>query len=175
MAWWGLGLACLALTSGACVIPLPYEDPVPDGGANYPPLIVASTVKIPGPLLLTLGPDGRPSLDSISITVQDRDVEDTIYARVFRDYNFDQPTPPYVSTEKASTPGSTSIARTLSLPTNTWCNTAMQDVPLVFDVVVADRKFDENPTVKPAYRAVTAGGEFSVGSWVVTCHSAGGN
>src|SRR5262245_57884326 len=72
---------------GACVIPLPIDVAVQDGGAaNSPPAIVGSTPDMPGgDIMLLIG--GGPSPPVFSVSVVDVDLGDTLYARVFRDYD----------------------------------------------------------------------------------------
>ena len=65
-------------------------------------------------------------------------------------------------------PAGNEPVRTVTLPTNLWCQGAATDTNLVFDVVVADRAFKDQ-TVTPTNRATD--GEWTVRSWVGVCPS----
>jgi hypothetical protein len=158
-----LPLAALALlaAAGACVIPLPYDEDDPVGGGNHIPVIKQSVPSMPGPYTLRLSAEPEP----FSIDVVDKDVDDTIFVRVFRNYRDDLPSPAWVN---LSEPPSGSVLRTILLPTNTWCNGAALDTPHYFTVTVADRPFDADH-VPPLYKAVTEPGESSDRLWVLVC------
>lgn len=156
-------VAALALGAAACVVPLPYEE-APDGAVNYPPLIKDSNPSMPGPVRLAIG--AEPPL--FTIDVEDKDLGDTLFVRVFRDYST-APEPPRNDLPRANDPNSGSSLRTIELQTNTWCTNAVPNVNLVFDVVVADRPFLEDLSIKPVYRAVPKGAESSIRSWVIEC------
>ena len=153
------GLAGIALT--ACIVPIPAEVEVPDGGLDHTPFVKSSTPAMPG---LT----DLPAM--VSLTFEDADLGDTLYVRVFRDYQ-DAPLGPLADVAVTNNPNTGGIERTTILPTNTWCNGASPPPDThVFQVVVADQPYNPDSSVKPEYQAVTNGGKFSKSSsWTFRC------
>lgn len=159
-----LTIACLALVLAGCIVPLPYEE-VADGGAgaDYPPVIVGATPAMPGPLTITRG-----VVETYTIDVKDKDVDDTLYVRVFRDY--DPVLRPFPLITIPVPPGGAAV-RHVNVANGTFCVGAVEDgVALFFDVVVADRPFLD-PPANPPYQAVPEGAEKSRMTWVAVCQS----
>lgn len=159
-----LGLRAMVLFAAAgCVVPLPYEE-AQDGGtaANYPPVIRSATPSMPGPLLIV-----RNTPQTYTVDIKDNDLDDTLYVRVFRDYQ-EQPGSPIEF--PTATPSGSAI-RTVSIRNNFFCNGAADGESLYFDVVVTDRPFIADTTVEPPYRAIEEGAEFSVRSWIAVCQT----
>ncbi len=149
--------AAIALT--ACVVPIPAEVEAPDGGIDHTPFVKSSTPSMPG---LT----DLPAM--VSLTLEDADIGDTLYVRVFRDYQ-EAPLGPLTDVAVTNNPLTGTIERTTILPTNTWCNGASVDSH-VFQVVVADEPFNPDASVKPEYQAITNGGKASkVAFWMFRC------
>ena len=119
---------------------------------------------MPGPVRIAV--NSQPPL--FTIEVVDKDIADTLYVRVFRDYET-APEPPRNSIPKANDPETGSPVRLIELQTNTWCTNAPRNVNLPFDVVVADRPFVEDLSIEPVYQVVPKGAETSTRSWVVEC------
>jgi hypothetical protein len=155
------------VTTTSCVVPIPAS-PVEDGDggvrSDTPTVITATPYDFPGPLSLNpLSPE------QFTVTLRDADIQDTLYVRVFRDYQkaalgfLDQ-------REVPNDPDLGRLDRQVTLLTNNWCN-GINDTEgqLVFDVVVADQPFDNDNTTVPEYRAVINGGRSSVRSWVGRC------
>jgi hypothetical protein len=157
-------LVLVSVMVSACVIPIPAEVDQPDASpANSPPVIVESNPSMPGFVDINISnPTDR------SITVKDNNIADTLYVRVFRDYQ-DAALGPLIDASVPNDPVIGTATRIVQLPTNTWCNGATLGTDHVFDVVVADRPFNPNPAVPPAYRALPPGAEFSIRSWVSKC------
>lgn len=152
-----------ALLAG-CVVPLPYPEESGDAGqGGYPPVIRAGTPPLGEPTSLFYS---APNTD-YTLDVEDRDLDDTIYLRIFRDYDPQAPMPPIV--DRLYPPGGEAL-RTLGVEVGVvaWCPELPEPRQYIFEVVVADRPFDPNPT-PPVYRSVTLGGDFTVRPWVITC------
>jgi hypothetical protein len=144
----------------ACVIPIPAEVENEDAGtSNAPPVIVSSTPEMPGPITLP---------QTMSVTLKDIDIADTLYVRVFRDYA-DDPRPVFTIPVVNDAQIGTEI-RTRELDAAAICAGAMPNEDLVIDVMVADRPYDdENPSAPPANRRVTGNGQSSMRSWIARC------
>jgi hypothetical protein len=83
--WNVFGLVLAGLSLSACVIPLSLEVEVSDAGISAPPIFrsAASPFEFPGPFTLA-----RDATDvNISITLSDNDVDDTLFIRLFLDYD----------------------------------------------------------------------------------------
>src|SRR5262245_43568859 len=147
-------LQCLpgiALT--ACIIPIPGEVEASDGGVDLSPFIKSATPAPPG------GIDLPPML---LMTVEDGNVTDEIFLRAFRDYEGT----PFLDKTQAFVTGT--LERSAMFMTNTWCNGATPG-DHEFSVVVADRPFFEDTSVKPEYQAVTLNGKSTTTYWTFRC------
>ncbi|HKA90182.1 MAG TPA: hypothetical protein VKE22_21120 [Haliangiales bacterium] len=142
----------------ACVVPIPAEVEAPDGGIDHSPFVKSSTPPMPGNTDL-------PAM--VSLTLEDADISDTLYLRVFRDYD-QAPLGPLTDVAVTNNPLTGTIERTTILPTNTWCNGASVGSHM-FLVVVADEPFNPDASVKPEYQAVTNGGKFTRAVWIFRC------
>lgn len=142
----------------ACIVPIPAEVESPDGGVDHSPFVKSSTPPMPGDVDL-------PAM--ISLTFEDADIGDTLYVRVFRDYQ-EAPLGPLTDVAVTNNPVTGTIERTTILPTNTWCNGASVG-PHLFEVVVADEQFNADASVKPEYQSVTSGGRKTPGFWTFRC------
>jgi len=167
VVWGLLAMVLIGMSSSACVVAIPAEfqqEVDGDGGVNAYPIIKASTPAMPGPI--TVNSNVR---QSISLTLSDSDLRDTIYVRVFRDYSptntgfFDEMTinndPENGREDRQSQPADTSG----------WCSGLTGTH--VFDAVVADRPFDSSPNAVLPQRSTTGNGKTSTRSWVVQCVS----
>lgn len=156
-------MASLGAVATGCVVPLPYPDESTDAAVGgYPPVIRAGTPPLGEPT--TISRAAEPP--TFTLDVEDRDIDDTIYLRVFRNYNPDDPTPQL--RDSPYPPGGEAL-RTLEVSTIAWCPESAGDLDkAIFEVVVADRPFDTNPT-PPLYRAVTGGGDFTIRPWIISC------
>ena len=133
----------MALLASGCVIPLPFEDPARDGGSlgNYPPIIVDSDPDLSGPISV-------PTSGSLSIVVEDKDIGDKIYVRVFRGYARIAPTPPRIDNEYPNDSVAGMERRPISLSVIPFCSDltpAERGIPLYFDILVADGPWADTP------------------------------
>jgi hypothetical protein len=146
---WGIALT-------ACIIPIPAEVDVSDGGVDFTPFVKSA---IPAP------PGGIDLPPDLSMTLEDGNIGDTLYLRAFRDY---QATPYLDQTTVTNNPETGTIERVGRFLTNTWCNGATAG-DYEFSVVVADRPFSDRPEVKPEYQAVTQNGRSTTTFWTFRC------
>lgn len=160
------GMLLVGATLAGCVVPIPAEPEVADAGVNSPPIIVSASPSMP---FDSGGPLDVASLSTVSVALRDKDIADTLYLRVFRDYQLAKERIFPIDWRTVTNDPTTGTAdRTANFQTSTWCDGAPAGQTLVFDVVVADRDWDV-PGAEPKYRAVIPGGETSTRSWVGTC------
>lgn len=150
---------CGLLTAG-CVVPLPYPDVEVDAAqSGYTPVIRSATPRMGDKTIQIF----KSAPETFTIDVEDRDLEDTIYVRVFRDYD---PADPTNSVTSRQFPPGGQAVRTLELSTLGWCTGAVIGDLSVFEVIAADRPFNDEV---PGFRAVTPPGDFSIRPWIATC------
>jgi hypothetical protein len=160
-------LALMTLvTTTACVVPIPASPVEEDGGApnGLPDIAGASPAefKFPGPIDLD---PSKPQ--SITVTLKDMDLDDTLYVRVFRNY---PENPGFIDSKFVTNDATLGKAeRQLPLSTANWCFGAPESEQLILLLVVADREFDEDNTKQPPFQAVTTGGLTSAREWVARC------
>jgi hypothetical protein len=170
--------AVLSLVGGmqlGCLIPPDLEPASQDAGAGSPPVIRSAQpteFAFPGPILLTRG-----DLRLLSLEVLDGDSEDTLFVRLYVDYNrppTNLPTPSYNECQAA--PNDTAT-RFIECNVNSLC-TSIDETDQgdhVLDAMVSDRQFisDADPQAfgQPPYRAVAEpqAASFSINSWVMRC------
>jgi hypothetical protein len=158
-----VSIAALVMTN-ACVLPLQFEEEV-DGGIDrdYPPVLVSSDPVMPGFSTIEIS---QP--DQIYVlSVEDKDLTDRLFVRVFRDYD---PTPglssPAIAEKTVESSGER--LRHIELSTAAWCNNVTPGTRSTYDVVIADRAYLDPPAT-PEYQAVPEGAERVHGAWVITC------
>lgn len=165
VVWGLLAILLIGMSSSACVVAIPaefQEEIGGDGGVNAYPIIKASTPAMPGPI-----PVNNSVRQTISLTLSDSDLRDTLYVRVFRDYSptntgfFDEMTIPN------DVENGREDRQSLPADTQGWC-TGLSGSH-VFDAVVADRPFDTTPNALLPNRSTTGNGKSSTRSWVVQC------
>ena len=146
-----------AIALSACIIPIPAEVEQSDGGINNTPFVKSANPPPPG--------NGGDLPAELTVVLEDGNVGDTLYIRVFREYEgtpfLDEATVPNAVTgglERAP----------IALPTNTWCNGASVG-PHEFEILVADRIFNPVVSAPPPYRAVMQNGKFSSTFWTFGC------
>jgi hypothetical protein len=146
--------SALALSCGACVIPPSLSVGNEDAGVNSPPAILAvrsdtQEFPEPGPVLLDRG----ETAGSLSLTLLDTDLADTLYVRMFLDYTVTAADPARVTcTSPAPMPAVPQ--RTVSCDATSLCPATGTDFNL--SVVVFDREPLESGT--PPYQAMPPGG-----------------
>jgi hypothetical protein len=144
----------LVILLGGCIIPPSYDTGTKDAGINSPPAILSvhadlQELKEPGPVSFTMG------MGTMSFDLIDTDLDDTLYVKIFVDYNKPDPTPAR-STCTAST--LTTARRSATCPLQGLCQTADVGQTRRMDTVVFDRKVEDSGT--PLYQAMapTSGG-----------------
>jgi hypothetical protein len=160
-----------------CVLPPDLEPEGPDAGPSSPPVIVSASppeFAFPGPIAI----DREQLGATITLTVEDNDLGDSIYVRLYRDYDREpdnQPTPALVD---CGLPGpSPSQSRTFDCSTNALC-IGVPDPDTrehVVEAMVSDQPFiaDSDPDAagQPTYRAVANRGQAgsSMRGWTMRC------
>jgi hypothetical protein len=162
----------LALGGSACLIPPQLEVADEDAGANSPPVILSSgpapEFSFPGPLLLDRNDERR-----LNLTIDDNDLDDVVYVRLFIDYNKPDPTN---FASNCSAPASGDVSRIADCAlTNVCFGIAADDQDEhFFEAIVADREFlDESDPLaedQPSFRAVPADARQSSAAWTVRCN-----
>jgi hypothetical protein len=153
------------LTLAACVIPVPADlDDKPDAAIvklDADPVITDSQPPMPGlkPLVAN---------QQFSVTLRDADLGDTLYLRIFRNYDT-SPGPIAVKAVPNDAQHPTELRGPIGLDTTSWCPSALAGNTITIDVMVADRPFDEDISKMPQYRVVTQNGRGTIRSWVLTC------
>ena len=144
-----------ALALGGCVIPPSLSVGNEDAGVNSPPAILAvrsdtQQFPEPGPVLLDRG----ETAGSLSLTLLDTDLSDTLYVRMFIDYTVTAADPARV-TCTSPPPMPSAPQRTVSCDASSLCPpTGGTDFNL--SIVVFDREPLESGT--PPYQAMPPGG-----------------
>ena len=158
-----------------CVLPPDLEPEGVDAGPSSPPVILSASpvdFAFPGPITID-----REQVNLIlTLTVEDNDLADSLYARLYRDYvPITQPTPALVD---CAEPGPSTIrSRTIDCRINALC-TGLPDsdnTMHVVEVMVADQPFISDSEVEavgqPTYRALAnrerAG--YSFRAWTMRC------
>jgi len=143
-----------ALALGGCVIPPSLSVGNEDAAVNSAPAILAvrndtQELPQPGPILIERG----AGAGSLSLTLHDTDLGDTLYVRMFVNYRVTAPDPARVECT-AKPPVPPAAERTVSCDATSLCPTTGTD----FDVsmVVFDREPLESGT--PPYQAMPPGG-----------------
>lgn len=165
VVWGLLAMLLIGMSSSACVVAIPaefQEEIGGDGGVNAYPVIKDSTPAMP---LLTVNNNVK---QAISLTLSDSDLRDTLYVRFYRDYSLAHPgyfPGPTITND----PENGREDRQGSADTAGWCQGVSGQH--IFDVVVADRPFDDTPNAQQPFRSTTGNGKTSTRSWVVQCVS----
>lgn len=159
---WPLRAAVLAALAG-CVIPPPLErEEERDAAVNSIPVVVGldPSYPSPGPIAIT-----RQHQETMSLTVRDNDLGDTLWIYFFVDYNYPDPVPHLNSCQISVN----ELDRTLTCPLNALC--AFEDGPPdqihFLEAMVTDRAL--LPEGEPIYRALPPGAGVSYRAWLMTC------
>lgn len=151
-----MGLVVLLISTlllVGCVIP-PSLSIADDGGVNSPPAIMSvasdqAQLAEPGPVLFDSGQPG-----SLRLSLIDTDVLDTLYVRIFVDYNLPTPTPARVS---CAAPPTGTPTRTVTCALAGLCDTKSDiGVQRNMTIMVFDRPLLD--TGAPLYQAMQPGG-----------------
>lgn len=168
-----LSVTLPVVLSGAagCVIPPPLQLDEPDAGLNARPVILsagpAPDFSFPGPIVVEHSDARR-----LTLTISDTDINDTLYVRIYRDYDDSDPTN-FVS--NCTLPPSGDANRVGECSASSFCNglepTDQENKTL--EAMVADRAFLEESDPagegQPAFRRLPAGAQSSLRAWVMTC------
>jgi len=149
-----LSLSSLLMLVG-CVIP-PSLTTEQDAGVNAPPAILAvssdqQALSEPGPVLFNIG----AAAGDLSVSLIDTDVLDTLYVRIFVDYN----SPNRLDARsKCTAPPNMTPVRTATCPLNSLC--FMEDVGVQrnMTIMVFDRPPDDSGAGDPPFQAMSSGG-----------------
>jgi hypothetical protein len=155
----------VALMCSACVFPPSLSVDTTDAGANSAPAIVsvrADGVELPEFFRVTFE-RGRGTLN---LTLHDTDLTDTLYAKVFVDYNRPDKTPPRANCQTA---GNT-VQRTCTLDLAGLCQSGDLNVERVMQVLVFDRQVLD--TGEPLHQAMPPGGLSTSRTFFLRCQEA---
>lgn len=157
-------LAFLLMTA-ACVVPPDIEAPPAETPRG--PVIVDGKVEPTGIDKVNIGSTCRQ--DFTAGEIEDENTGDTIYYRWFVDYDY---WGIYKSSGKIAPTTDGSVTRkgpsyTLDATSSLVLNDRTAGPSHIVELIVADRPFDEDSTIKPAFMVVTAGGRQDHYSWTV--------
>jgi hypothetical protein len=159
-----VSLMLLSLVVG-CVIPPSLEVEVNDAGVNSPPAILSVTsdqqaLPEPGPVVFDKG----PSAGSLSVSLIDTDTLDTLYVRIFVDYNLPDRLP--ARSTCTATPNMMPM-RTATCDLSALCATADVGVQRSMTIVVFDRQPLESG--EPPFQAMPEGGRSTSRFYFLKC------
>ncbi len=150
----------LMASPSACVLPLQFEE-TRDAGAdqNNPPAIVLA------PSMLEVANIDQSSPPTFTVSVEDKDVDDVLFLRVFRDYHLS----PDSAVTDLPVPSSGLPVRTQEIDTATWCPPGTPPTTtFIFEILVSDRPFLPL-SEEPFFRALPSGAKSARGYWVGAC------
>jgi hypothetical protein len=138
-----------------CVIP-PSLSISEDAGVNSPPAIMSvtsdqSALPEPGPVVFEIG----PTAGDLSVSLIDTDVLDTLYVRIFVDYNHPNR---FDARAKCTAPPNMTPTRTATCHLNALCATEDLGVQRIMTIVVFDREPLGPGDGDPPFQAMPPGG-----------------
>jgi hypothetical protein len=164
-----------AIAVTGCVIPPPLDIDEGDAGGNFRPNIVAAG---PAPDFsgASIVLDRQGEERRLSLTIEDHDLGDTQYIKLFVDYDPAAPTPPLGDCIAQTTD---TLQRVADCPVRSLCNAVADGDQNLHDLeaLVADRPFykdNEVPEGEPLYRALPPDGLTDSRHWAMTCNATGG-
>jgi hypothetical protein len=166
-----LVLTLLAAGLAGCVLPPSLSVDNSDGGVDSPPSILAvrsDQQEFPEYSTLTFEINTSSTLN---LTLLDTDLDDTLYPRVFVDY--DLPTPPNPTPPRSTcTPAAGGVAaqRSSTCDLHGLCVATDLGKTHVMSVVVFDRQVLDSGT--PAYQAMPPGGLSTNRTFFLICQQA---
>jgi hypothetical protein len=145
-----LSILCMV----GCVIP-PSLTVGEDAGVNSPPAILLVTsdqqaLPEPGPVLFDIG----STAGDVSVSLIDSDLLDTLYVRIFVDYNLPNRLD---ARSKCTAPPSTTPTRTATCPLNSLCVMDDLGVQRNMTIVVFDREPNDSGEGDPPFQAMPEG------------------
>lgn len=160
-------LGFLLVSFAGCVLPPSLDVDTSDGGMNSPPAITAvrsddQELPDPGPVNFETGINAG----TMSISLVDTDVIDTLYVSLFVDYFSDQPTPPRATCTAAQTGTS---QRTATCDLTALCTESdVQHPERFFTVQVFDRPLADSGA--PRFKLMKGeGGMTTSRSYLLNC------
>jgi hypothetical protein len=161
-------LAALAvLATPACVIPPSLSPDNQDAGVNSPPAILSVTsdrqvLSEPGPLVFDMG----ATAGDLSIQLIDTDTQDSLYVRIFVDYNM----PDRLDARARCEAGiSANAIRNVTCKLNSLCVTADLGVLRNMTIMVFDRLPLAPGMGEPPFQAMPEGGMKSSVFYFLKC------
>jgi hypothetical protein len=152
----------VALMFAGCVIPPSLSVDTTDAALNAAPSILSvrsTDVELPEGATVSF-----ETGDTLNLTVYDTDVDDTLYCKVFVNYNNPEPQP---ARGEGKTAGTT-VTRTCTIPLAGLCQLADVNRDNLMQVVV----FDREPLTtgeSPLYQAMPAGGLSATRTYLLKC------
>lgn len=167
----GLGAA---VTTAGCVVPVPLELETADAGPTELPELVSAApgeFQFPGPLVLDHGDQRR-----MSLTVRDRDHDDTLYVRMFVDYGLPDgtgvPSKTGFVSDCVAVPSGT-LTRIADCSMSAICNGITDTDNHVLEAMVSDREFlptgDPRAVYREPFRELPVDAAFTFRFWQLTC------
>ena len=155
-----------AMMFTGCVIPPSLSVDKTDAGLNSAPAITsvrADNVELSEYDTVNF----EKGLGTLSLTVWDTDLDDTLFPRVFVDYTVDDATPPRSVCTKAA---GTTVARSSTCDLIGLCTDADINKPRTMQVLVFDRQpLEFGP---PAFQAMPEGGLSTSRTFTLVCQPA---
>lgn len=155
------------LLTGCPPPPLSLDEP--DAADNSPPGI--TSVRNETGEEFAIGTDSNPvffgttSQSSMTLTLEDAELDDTLYVRAFREYNsVDHPPARAVCNVGPSTPRS--LSRSVTCGLSGFCSVAGT---VRMDIYVFDRVPDDAGALLPPYVSVDAPGKYATRSYQIDC------
>ena len=138
-----------------CVIP-PSLSIGEDAGVNAPPAILSVTsdqqaLPEPGPVLFDIG----STAGDLSVSLIDTDLLDTLYVRIFVDYNLPDRLD---ARSKCTAPPNMTPMRTATCPLNALCLMSDLGVQRNMTIMVFDREPIDSGAGDPPFQAMPPGG-----------------
>jgi len=150
-----------------CVIP-PSLSTGDDAGVNSPPAITSVTsdqqaLPEPGPVLFDVG----PTAGDVSVSLIDTDLTDTLFVRIFVDYNLPNR---FDARAKCQAPPTMKPTRTATCHLNALCATEDLGVSRSMTIVVFDREpLAPGEGGDPPFQAMPAGGLSTARFYFLKC------
>ncbi len=167
----GCIVAAYGLMGTGCILPISLEVETTDAGFSSPPIIdsAAAPFEFPGPLQLVRDDVGA----EISLTVLDNDLDDSLFVRLFVDY--DPESGSGLATDCTAPPSGTR-SRVVVCPTANICpQIDLGDTDShALEAVVTDREFllgdDPDAVTQPPFRAFALDSGHAIRGWSITCN-----
>jgi len=161
--------SCMA----GCIIPPSLSVDVQDASIDSPPSITSARSDLqelpePGPVSFVAAPDA-PGV-TINLTLLDTDIGDTLYAKIYIDYNPQQPTNARSECLPAVSNGSP--IRTTTCSASAIC--LQSDISTTADHLMEIVVFDREPltgSAQPQFKAIPPDGESTTRTYLLNCTS----